>query len=155
LKRMWMTPPWSQPAERTVHHRPMPKTGMAPLAPNRKRAGVEGERKDKSPPCCSASGFRRAVTTSVARKSNPQPPITICRKPRSSPRPRSAAVRPNMPGLRRPQMRHCSSFTPTREPHEGHRVEDGRSPMGCVILSEGAGSRATRRPSIEAHQFKP
>jgi hypothetical protein len=50
LKRMCRTPPCSQAALSTVHQRPRPNTGTAPLAPNTKRAGVDGENILSRPP---------------------------------------------------------------------------------------------------------
>ena len=49
LKRMCSTPPCSHAALRTVHQRPYPKTGTAPLAPKRKRLCMLGEKKDSIP----------------------------------------------------------------------------------------------------------
>ena len=42
-------PPCSHPALSTVHHRPRPNTGTAPLAPNRRRAGEAGARRHGPP----------------------------------------------------------------------------------------------------------
>jgi hypothetical protein len=46
---MCSRPLCSQPALSTVHQRLNSKTGMPPLAPNRKRVDVLGERNEKSP----------------------------------------------------------------------------------------------------------
>ena len=63
LKAICSKPPCNQEAERTVHHRSNEKTGMAPLAPNRKRLLELGERNEKAPPivtpCGSAANVNR------------------------------------------------------------------------------------------------
>jgi uncharacterized lipoprotein len=50
LNRMCSAPPCSHAAESTVHQRPTPKTGSAPLAPNVKSAAEVGEPNDIRPP---------------------------------------------------------------------------------------------------------
>jgi hypothetical protein len=49
LKKMWRALPWSHAALSTVHQRPYPKTGMAPLAPNTNRLRSLGARNER--PC--------------------------------------------------------------------------------------------------------
>src|SRR5436305_2316747 len=51
------------------------------------------------------------------------PPRTSWTNPRSRPRPRSAPVRPHIPGFRRPQLRHSRSATPTSLPHDGQTTD--------------------------------
>ena len=48
--RMCSSPACSQPALSTVHHRPAPKTGTAPLSPNRNRIAGLGVNAERMPP---------------------------------------------------------------------------------------------------------
>ena len=93
-------PAWSQPALSTVHQRPRPKTGSAPLAPNRISTCVLGDSADRMPPLRTLA----PDTSSVIIHSVTQVPTTICAKPKSAPICRSIGPNPHKPGFERPQV---------------------------------------------------
>ncbi len=95
---MCSSPACSQPALSTVHQRPSPKTGYAPLAPNMIRTAVLGDNADRIPPVPIAL----PDVSSVATHSVTQAPITICVKPMSVPTARSIGPNPHIPGFDRP-----------------------------------------------------
>src|ERR1051326_778408 len=126
LKRMCRAPSCSQPTVRNVHHLPYPNTGMAPLAPNRNKLRVLGERKLKPlmlTPWVSAARVSRYRTMQLH--------MTNCVKPRSRPSRFRTGAKPQSPGFHRPQVKQRSSLTPTRLPHEGHTTE----PHFCLNMT--------------------
>src|SRR6185436_16304294 len=98
--RMCSRPACSQPALSTVHHRPIPKTGIAPLAPNRNSTGVLGDSAEKTLPTRIAEPDISSVNTQTVT----QVPTTICANPKLTPICRSAGPKPHRPGFDRPQV---------------------------------------------------
>ena len=119
LKKMCNSPACSQPAVRTVHHRPNAKTGSAPLSPNKKSVRLLGESKLNSPLVPIPLGSE--ISISMYREMHA--PITNCVNPRSRPSRFRKGPKPHNPGFRRPQVRHCWSLTPTRVPQEGQTTD--------------------------------
>ena len=126
LKRMCSAPACSHPAVRKVHHRPYRKTGITPLAPKRNKLRTLGERKLKPLMLTPA-----VSVASVSRYRMTQLPITNCVKPRSRPSRFRTGANPQSPGFQRPHVKHRSSLTPTRLPHEGHTTD----PHFCLNMN--------------------
>src|SRR5262249_34391814 len=103
LKKMCSRPACNQPAVITVHQRPAPNTGLAPLAPNTNSMRVLGDRKFKIPPVLIAFGS----TNSIRAYSEMQPPMTNCVNPRSRPSRLNNGAKPHKPGFQRPHVKHC------------------------------------------------
>ena len=103
LNRMCSSPPCSHVALSTVHQRPNPNTGTAPLAPNRKSAGRLGAMNENIPSMPRLAPEPR-VATSVRMYRIVEPPMTIGTKPMSPPSCRSIGPKPHRPGLARPQL---------------------------------------------------
>src|SRR5438132_3720263 len=57
--------------------------------------------------------------------------ITNCVKPRSRPSRLRSGANPQSPGFHRPQVKHRSSLTPTRLPHDGQTTD----PHFCLNMS--------------------
>src|SRR5438874_712913 len=91
-------PACSHPALSTVHHRPYPNTGSAPLAPNAIRTLLFGDIADRMLPPPSAPPDIRTVTI----HSVTHVPTTIGAKPKLTPRFLSAGPKPHRPGFARP-----------------------------------------------------
>ena len=90
----------SHPALRTVHHRSYWKTGMPPLAPNRKRLVVLGARNEKTPFIL----MPLPDMSSIATYSPVDPHMISGTNPRSLPSLRRSGPNPQRPGFRRPQL---------------------------------------------------
>jgi len=76
-----------------------------------------GEKSESSPDV-------RIPSTSAAREAEVEGtagPHHEAGEAMSSPTLRRTWAKPHIPGLRRPQDRHCASRTPTSVPHEGHK----------------------------------
>src|SRR5437762_3365181 len=101
LKKMCSRPPCNHPAVRTVHHRPAPKTGSAPLSPKRKRLRGLGDRKLKERLKLIHSGYMASIRAYKAM----QVPITNWVNPRSRPNRFNRGAKPHNPGFHRPQMK--------------------------------------------------
>src|SRR5436190_23557540 len=74
-------PACSQPALSTVHHRPIPNTGTAPLAPNATRIRVLGDSADRKLPPTVTPDNNTVITQIVA-----QVPTTSGANPKLTPR---------------------------------------------------------------------
>src|SRR6267143_5948679 len=92
---MCSSPAWSHPALKTVHQRPSPKTGYAPLAPNRIRIVLLGERADRMPPPPMAPPDINSVTTHNVT----HVPTTSGAKLKVAPRLRTIGPNPHKPGF--------------------------------------------------------
>src|SRR5215471_6691815 len=115
---------------------------MTPLAPNRNRLRTLGERKLRPfmlMPWVSAA--------SVSRYNMMQLHMTNCVNPRSRPSRFSSGANPQSPGFQRPQVKHRSSFTPTRLPHEGHTTE----PHFCLNMSRNYDGTATALRAVNGN----
>src|SRR3954462_174583 len=94
-------PACSQPALSTVHHRPAPKTGSAPLAPNTKSTCVDGDSADsRLPPSASPPPDITSVTSHNATHA----PTTSCENPKLRLMFRRAGPNPHRPGFARPHV---------------------------------------------------
>src|SRR5215813_13248256 len=93
--------------------------GAAPAAPSAIRAALlganasNGLRAEKAP-----RGSRSRLTTYSAMHAKVTTLVKL-RRPKIA---RNGAAKPHMPGLRRPQTRHCSASALVRRPHDGHRM---------------------------------
>src|SRR4029079_3211169 len=100
LKAMCSNPACSHPALNTVHQRPSPKTGPAPLAPNTISTAELGDSADiRLPPPTEAPDISSVITHSVT-----QTQTTSCAHRNSAPSARSIGPKPHSPGLDRPHV---------------------------------------------------
>src|SRR6187401_2226707 len=98
--KMCNSPPWSHDALNTVHQRPRPSTGKAPLAQNSTRLNVFGDRMLNSDPPMNWPRDAMSVNTYMTTHR----PITNGMNPMSLPNCLTAVAYPHNPGLRRPQL---------------------------------------------------
>src|SRR3954465_5875906 len=94
-------PPCSHPALSTVHQRPAPKTGTAPLEPNTNSTCVLGDSADRMLP---PLPIPAPDINSVASHSVTHAPTTSCANPKFWLNSRSAGPNPKSPGFARPHM---------------------------------------------------
>jgi len=96
---MCNSPACSHPALSTVHQRPRPNTGRAPLAPNTTMTLVLGDRAERMfpPPPIPPPDISSVTTHSVTHA-----PITTWVNPKSAPMRRNAGPNPHKPGFDRP-----------------------------------------------------
>jgi hypothetical protein len=88
----------SQAALNTVHQRPNPTTGTAPLAPSTNRLSRLGDSTPNGPPVfVPPRDISRATAKSVT-----EPPVSRVTNPRSCPNLRTNGANPQSPGLRAP-----------------------------------------------------
>src|SRR4249920_1726109 len=135
------SPACSHPALSTVHQRPAPNTGTAPLEPNTNSTCVLGDSADRMlpPPLTPAPDINRVTSHSAT-----QAPTTSCANPKFWLNCRSAGPNPNSPGFERPHIRHLSSRTPTSEPHDGHTTEPDVRRLSIPTLSLPSAACSTR-----------
>src|SRR5215217_8017970 len=93
-------PACNQPALSTVHQRPRPKTGTAPLAPNRNSTCRLGDSADITSPL----RIEAPETSNVITHTVTQVLTTIWAKPMLTPSCRSAGPNPHSPGFERPHV---------------------------------------------------
>src|SRR5256885_1232038 len=98
---MCSSPACSHPALSTVHHRPNPNTGTAPLAPNTTSTFVAGDNMERKLPVPVSPP---PDINSVTAHNVTQAPTTSRWNPNSLPKRRMAGPKPQSPGLDRPHM---------------------------------------------------